>query len=344
MAWRFQPGEELDAAFRRVAAEEVGYVRGMLAASDCDREQAVHQTRRSFKRLRALLRLAKPSLGSAYSKENRRWRDAGRLLSATRDAHVLMQTLDAVLARCADGLTAQEGDDMRRRLRAKAGPSDRSADAVERDIETVVGMVEAAEKEAGKLAWPRDVDELRRGLKRSQSRLRQSWKAARKHPEAAENLHEWRKCVKDYAAQMGLFREILPHELKACRKDARDLAENSWRRARSRRADRATRQAPASGGGKAGARNPARPDPAATRRACAPPPSRRAKLSPPAAPRPSPTKLPRSGTKRRKGLTQSPRLCNCSRNRFVLAAPMAGGANPADAYAAARIRARVGTR
>jgi hypothetical protein len=82
-------------------------------------ELAVHQARRAFKKLRALVRLGRPSLGASFTRENHRWRDAGRLLSASRDATVLLGSFDR-MAREA-GLSGNEAGALRQRL-ATVGP------------------------------------------------------------------------------------------------------------------------------------------------------------------------------------------------------------------------------
>jgi CHAD domain-containing protein len=63
-------------------------------------ERTVHETRKAIKRLRALLRLLRPALGEPrFEHENRALRDAGRHLAGTRDAQVMLDTLDAIVAR-----------------------------------------------------------------------------------------------------------------------------------------------------------------------------------------------------------------------------------------------------
>ncbi len=58
---------------------------------------AVHDTRKSLKRLRATVRLARGALGDeTYRRENIAFRDAGRCLAGVRDASVLIETLDAL--------------------------------------------------------------------------------------------------------------------------------------------------------------------------------------------------------------------------------------------------------
>ena len=58
-------------------------------AGNPDRDTGVHEARKALKRLRALLRLARPALlQQPYRDLDRRLRDAGRRLSPLRDARV----------------------------------------------------------------------------------------------------------------------------------------------------------------------------------------------------------------------------------------------------------------
>lgn len=221
-AWKFERGEDLEDAFRRVAADEIARVREVLTSDEVERAKAIHQSRRSFKRLRALLRLAKPSLGDAFEPADERWRDAGRLLATSRDATVLLETFDRV-AKNGDGeLPPAHVAVLRKRISATVSPD--AEDEVVRHVGQVVGLLASSKDEVDGLAWPASRKELCRGLKHSQKRLRKAWKAALDDPQP-EKLHEWRKCVKDYTAQVSLVRFALPHELKVCRSDSRVLAD-----------------------------------------------------------------------------------------------------------------------
>ncbi len=65
-----------------------------------DGEQAVHETRKALKRLRALLALLRPELGrKRYTRENAALRDCARHLAGARDAEVMVGTLDALVQR-----------------------------------------------------------------------------------------------------------------------------------------------------------------------------------------------------------------------------------------------------
>ncbi len=81
---------------------------GLRSRADVDAR--VHTTRKGIKRLRAFLRLARPSVGkNTYRTENTTLRDAARLIAPARDALVLIETAaavgapDAVLARLEAG-------------------------------------------------------------------------------------------------------------------------------------------------------------------------------------------------------------------------------------------------
>ena len=80
-------------------------------------EDAVHETRKALKRLRALVRLLEPELGAqAFARENAALRDAGRRLAGARDAEVMVGTLDALIA----APPAQAGAPPRRAAAARA--------------------------------------------------------------------------------------------------------------------------------------------------------------------------------------------------------------------------------
>ena len=67
---------------KRIIAERVDYVHDLMTDPQPTRENAVHQSRKSFKRIRAALRLVRNDAGHDwYRRENRFYRDSSRLLS-----------------------------------------------------------------------------------------------------------------------------------------------------------------------------------------------------------------------------------------------------------------------
>ncbi len=214
MAWRFEPGENLSVAFRRVAEEEVGKIRAALAG-DTPRATGIHEARQSFKRLRALLRLA----GSS-SHDQRLFRDAGRRLSGSRDQTVILESFDKIVA--GSDLPRDEVDALRAHL-AGNGHAGGGADT-EAGIRAVLGLLDEASQRMAALPWPEDAEALAKALKRSQARLGKAWKKARKSGKPP-TLHEWRKRVKDQAAQLRLLRRVASPSLRARHADEKKAAE-----------------------------------------------------------------------------------------------------------------------
>ena len=67
MAYRFRHGESVPDAIRRVAREELrSAVRSLTGRGAKNRDEAVHEARKSVKKLRALLRLVQSELDESY--------------------------------------------------------------------------------------------------------------------------------------------------------------------------------------------------------------------------------------------------------------------------------------
>ena len=98
MAFRFKPTETFDAGFQRIALEQIDRAQKVLRGSG-EESVAVHEARKSLKRLRALLRLVRPAVGEkAFKAENAFLRDIANSLSGARDQFVLAQTLKKLAA------------------------------------------------------------------------------------------------------------------------------------------------------------------------------------------------------------------------------------------------------
>ena len=83
---------------RRIACGQLDTsIERLEGQTDEERGTAVHETRKSLKRLRATVRLARDELGDeVYRRENGAFRAAGRRLAGARDSEVVLETLDAL--------------------------------------------------------------------------------------------------------------------------------------------------------------------------------------------------------------------------------------------------------
>ena len=213
-------------------------------------ETAVHELRKSLKRLRALLRLLEPRLGEdTFAREDAALRGSAKKLAGARDSDVLLATLDALIERHPRKLEGRGGV---LRLRAHL-LSERERARRETLGDAGVRAEVLAELQACRVrvsAWRLDdhggVELVQPGLTRLYRQGRGRYRrAAHGRGDAAHALHRWRKRVKElrYAAQMLLLDEgqeptVRPKRGRDRRRWARSRKDAAWLRRVERRADK----------------------------------------------------------------------------------------------------------
>jgi CHAD domain-containing protein len=241
LAWDTRVGSRRDAerAFRLCEEEAIPdgirrIARGQLErAHDELREapkrklgRAVHDTRKAFKRLRAAVRLARGAIGEdTYRRENTAFRDGGRRLSGVRDASVLIETLDDLEKASGDVLPTGATARLRPRLEDQRK---RALDALQKDDALVAAVIADIERARTRTAaWTFETqgfDALEPGLRRIYRRGRKAMKRAQADP-TNENLHEWRKRVKDLWHAEQILRPAAPKKMKKQAKRTHALAD-----------------------------------------------------------------------------------------------------------------------
>jgi CYTH domain-containing protein/CHAD domain-containing protein len=206
-AYRLLEDEDADAGVRRVILARLEKAAERLReAGDGDAmAEAVHGARKDLKKTRAALRLVREELGEkTFKRENRALRDAARLLSASRDAAVKLETLEALVegdagdvppgpaALWRDALAA----DRDRIVEAEADQSDAAVEAIETVIER--SHFWKLHHTGWKLLSP--------GLDTAYSEGRDAYEALGEDP-TFEAVHELRKRGKDLWYQLRLLRD-----------------------------------------------------------------------------------------------------------------------------------------
>ena len=192
----------VEAALRRIAREEAeGALKAVRGTGDL--APRVHEMRKTVKKLRGLLRIARPVFPEAKA-ENAVLRDAGRGLSDLRDAAVQLSTIER--------LTEDLPEDRRARLLAPFRATAQAQDArAGEDLLPAFGHAMAALRDRSE-SWTLRRDgwkALEPGLAATWTAARAALKAARKDP-SPDPLHEWRKRAKDHWYQARLLQPIWP--------------------------------------------------------------------------------------------------------------------------------------
>ncbi|MBK8082851.1 MAG: CHAD domain-containing protein [Devosia sp.] len=198
------------AGFVRIATEQIERAR---AAADGNGPTArrIHEARRRCKKLRALLRAVRPDF-PGYEHENARIRDAASRLAEARDAHVMQETLGALLADLGFGATATPampaGEADAREVLARFG--DDMRDLLDRVRDWPIGAIHHETIEAG--------------LVLTYKRGRIARRDAGRNP-TDTSFHEWRKLGKYHWYQLELLGRLAPHGLVAEIGAVKDLTE-----------------------------------------------------------------------------------------------------------------------
>ncbi|MBW2256559.1 MAG: CHAD domain-containing protein [Deltaproteobacteria bacterium] len=194
MTYQFGPDEPIAEGTRRIAREEIDGA--IEALSWDDRDAAVHDVRKRFKKLRALLRLAHDHSDKEVLRARVvAFRDAARTIAELRDSRVLLDAVEALaqetgadlptLAATHEVLAARHGQLCIRHL----------------DDEEALARLEPplrafrAEVDGWQLS-ARTFAEIAPRLARTHRKGRRAHRVAGGAP-TLENLHQWRKRVKD---------------------------------------------------------------------------------------------------------------------------------------------------
>jgi CHAD domain-containing protein len=201
-------------AVRAVAHERATHaLQTLRETSSADPGSAVHDVRKDAKKLRALLRLLQPGLDPKVRRgENRAIASVARSLSGSRDADVLAAQA-AELRERAVGQAPEATFTAVHDAFAQAASGDAAlSDAIPSAIAHLEALVERIEH------WPLDgvrARTLTDGIERTYTQGRDELRQVQRRPADAEQLHEWRKRVKDLWYQQRLLRDVWPGVLKA---------------------------------------------------------------------------------------------------------------------------------
>jgi CHAD domain-containing protein len=238
MAYKLSLDRQLPESAREVLAgqirEAVDRLRraGGLEPEAPEAVVALHDARKNLKKARSLLRLLRSSLPKAtYRREMEMIRDCARTLADARDSDALLGTVRDLRELYAGEVPAAAFTRLERvlRKRARTTRGDQGEGLAETADRLEAGLSRLESIPTQKLT----LQALLRALRRSYAAGRVAARRARLEP-TVENLHEWRKRVKDLWYQERLvqtawlelveFRTTQAHRLSDLLGDDHDLA------------------------------------------------------------------------------------------------------------------------
>ena len=211
MSYRLKKRKRVADDLRRVVREQTDKALAGLTARNADKDDAIHDARVCFKKIRAVLRLTRDQLSGSFKQENIFYRDLGRRLSGVRNNVSLLEAFEKLKQHyrgqiAPDALTGQRralAESNARQSREKG----KAIAEVSRSLSTGRGRVQR---------WPLADDgfgSFAPGLKRTYKQGRDRFATVLGDP-TVEKLHEWRKRVKDLWYQVRLLNKVWPAEMQ----------------------------------------------------------------------------------------------------------------------------------
>ena len=207
MGYRIKKKEEVVKAVRRIVREQLRSAIRVARDRKRDQEERVHEVRTRLKRSRAALALIRKEAGTKGKRDDRRLRDAGRLLARPRDLAVQAHTFRVLGTRLQSELPP--------RLLARLSAAERQIrralepDDVERDLKRAARALRRLRRELS--GW--GVDHGRRaigeGVTRTYRHGLATLSAAREH-RTPKRFHEWRKQVKALSYELRIIAAAVP--------------------------------------------------------------------------------------------------------------------------------------
>lgn len=214
MAYRIRPARKTSREVRKAALNRLDKAIEALSAEPAERAEGIHQARKRFKELRALLRLVRKPLGEHFAEGNRRLRDAGRRLAESRDATAMLESWDALARRNPPLFDSEPFRQTRSRLQERAAPGGEVHGDLDEDVVQVLAELRALSEDLQH--WKlrgKGFALLAAGLRRTYTEGAEDLARAEQSG-TVELLHEWRKRVKDHWYHCQLLAPCWPAALE----------------------------------------------------------------------------------------------------------------------------------
>jgi CHAD domain-containing protein len=211
----------LPAELTRIVLEQLDLACALLAAPGDDIHDAVHEARRAIRRIRALLQLLRPGLGAASADAVRPFRDAGRALSALRDAQSVIEGVERLATRAPELMP----DSVRGALVARLARRRNAVLRREAGLLDAVGeRLAAARDGVGSWTVGADYATVWQGLRRGYARAARALARTRRE-RTEQRLHRWRQRARDHWLQLELLAGVWPSVVGAQAHAAHRLAQ-----------------------------------------------------------------------------------------------------------------------
>jgi CHAD domain-containing protein len=207
VGYRIKQKEQVGKAVHRIVREQLRSAIRAARDRKLDQEDRVHEVRTRLKRSRAALALIRRQAGGKAARDDRKLRDAGRLLAKPRDLAVQAHTFRVLGTRLQSELPP--------RLLARLAAAERQIrralepEEVERDLKRAARALRRLRRELPKWGVGKGRRAIGDGVTRTYRRGLERLEAAREQP-SPDRFHDWRKRVKALSYELRLIAPAVP--------------------------------------------------------------------------------------------------------------------------------------
>ena len=225
MKTTIDPRHPVDESVRQIMQNRIEACRAALR--DDDPHQAIHQARKQLKKIRALVRLVRNTIGADhYQAANAYFRDAARLISDARDATAILETIDHLQTTVDKQREQTLLKKVKRHLGGKKAAITRYSINQDHLLNQVLTALQDAESYYQDWSLPATTDfsAFSGGIKRIYKRGRKAQQKAYRE-QTAEAFHDWRKRVKYLRYQVKLLSPLWPAPLNVLEDELHQLTD-----------------------------------------------------------------------------------------------------------------------
>ncbi|MEM9955115.1 MAG: CHAD domain-containing protein [Chloroflexota bacterium] len=227
MAYQWELGEDIETGIHRIITEQINHALSQLKDDTNDRDEAVHEARKSFKKIRAVLRLVRDEVGEDYYQEkNIFYRDLGRELSPLRDAYMMVEVMDNLIKELDDKTLKKTAKSLRKQLIADYKEIQQAFWASGQAVSNVIEALETESPNVEEIPISHDsFKAFKKGLRRVYKRGQDRMTIAYDNVPSPEGFHDWRKRVKYLWYHMRLLEPVYPAHFTALIAQLDELAD-----------------------------------------------------------------------------------------------------------------------
>ena len=219
--------ETVKESVNRILLEQIDYILKYCKTDQKDVHRAIHEIRKSIKRIRAVLRLIREEIGySSYYRENVFYREMNRSVSDIRSYNVLVLSLEKLQSDLSKTIPAETFEPLIvsiRELREKILSRMFYADRILHDLSR--NLLEAKKRIPTLSLENESFEVFAGGMRRMYRQSRNYLSKAQENPDT-HHLHDMRKRMKYLWYHLEILNPIYPASLKVHADSLENITEN----------------------------------------------------------------------------------------------------------------------